>query len=307
MINSCHNLAASQQAWFSNRVAVLATMHQKERVIAPLLKQAINLDVMIPKSFDTDAFGTFTRDRDRPGTQLEAARLKALAALDQTGATLAIASEGSFGPHPSFPAIAANRELVILLDRQQDLEIVGEVVSLNTNYRHQTIHSLEEATVFAKQIGFPEHGIVVMPHAAATEEIVKGITTREQLEIAVTTLLQRSVQAHLTTQSPPSLAPGTIHIETDMRAMHNPTRMGVIEQATQDLIQAIQRSCVHCGAPGLQLVARKLGLPCELCGLPTALTASITYRCQKCGTQQEIQFPDGNQTADPGQCQYCNP
>ncbi|HEY9752473.1 MAG TPA: DUF6671 family protein, partial [Coleofasciculaceae cyanobacterium] len=62
-----------------------------------------------------------------------------------------------------------------------------------------------------------------------------------------------------------------------------------------------------CGAPGLQLVERRSGLPCELCGVPTALTASITYRCQKCDVQQEIWFPDGWQTADPGQCSYCNP
>lgn len=295
MINDYANLAGSPHAWFANRLAVLATMHQKERVIAPLLKRAIGVDVVVPEQLNTDVFGSFTRDCDRPGTQLEAARLKALTALDQADATLAIASEGAFGPHPSFPAIAANRELVVLIDCQHDLEIVGEVVSLNTNYRHQAICSLEEAWAFASQVGFPEHGLVLMPDADAKHNIIKGIRTGEALENALITLLQQPNDQ------------GSIHMETDMRAMHNPTRMAVIEQATQELIRAIQRSCTNCGAPGLQLVERRSGLPCKVCGLPTALTDSVTYRCQKCDVQQEIRFPDGWQTADPGQCPYCNP
>lgn len=39
---------------FSNRLAVLATMHEKEQVIVPILEQELGLVVVIPTGFDTD-------------------------------------------------------------------------------------------------------------------------------------------------------------------------------------------------------------------------------------------------------------
>ena len=62
---------------FINRVAVLATMHHKENVIAPLLKKQLGLEVVVPPNFNTDQFGTFTRDIKRPDTQIVTAKLKA--------------------------------------------------------------------------------------------------------------------------------------------------------------------------------------------------------------------------------------
>ena len=66
-----------KNALFADRVGVLATMHQKEIVIAPLVEQELGVKVVVPENLDTDAFGTFTREIKRPGDQLEAARLKA--------------------------------------------------------------------------------------------------------------------------------------------------------------------------------------------------------------------------------------
>ena len=125
--------------FFANRVGVLATMHRKEKVIAPILEQELGIKLQIPENFNTDRFGTFTRDRDRPGNQRSTARLKAESALELTGESLAIASEGSFGPHPSFPMVACNCELVVLVDRAHNLEIFGQEISLGTNYRHTTV------------------------------------------------------------------------------------------------------------------------------------------------------------------------
>jgi hypothetical protein len=122
-------MAASLFSGFTGRTAVLATMHQKEQVIAPILQQELGLEVIIPQGFDTDRFGTFTRDRPRPDHQLATARLKALAALEITGADLAIASEGAFAPHPDLPMLPCDRELVVLVDRTHDLEIVGVALS----------------------------------------------------------------------------------------------------------------------------------------------------------------------------------
>lgn len=287
---------AKGASWFEGRTVVIATMHQKEQAIAPLLEEVLGVRVMVPSSLNTDEFGTFTRDIPRAGTQREAARRKAEAALDLTGETLAIASEGAFVPHPAVPWIGCDRELVVLVDRQHQLELVGEVLSTETNHAHQAVRSVDEALTFAEKTGFPAHGLVLMPQAqgAKSDEIIKGIRTVDEL---VT-----QVQAALTTTSM-----GTVHLETDMRAMHNPTRMRVIAQATQNLLEAIASTCPECGAPGFTVVEQIPGLPCGLCGLPTGQVYQSRLGCQVCGATRNVMFPNQITAADPAHCSYCNP
>ena len=47
--------------------AVLATMHGKERAIAPVLARFLGLKVEVAPGLDTDAFGTFSREAARTG------------------------------------------------------------------------------------------------------------------------------------------------------------------------------------------------------------------------------------------------
>jgi hypothetical protein len=279
-----------------NRTAVLATMHQKERVMSPILQLELGVKISVPANFDTDSFGTFTREVKRLGTQIEAARLKAEKALEIAGETLGFASEGTFGPHPAMPYLPANREIVILLDKLNDLEIVGESLSAETNYSHQVVSSFEEALKFSQKVGFPTHGVVAIVGDAATGkgEIVKGITTEKQLVDAVSEGLKKS-------------STGKVNIETDMRAMYNPTRMKNIENATLDLVKKFKQFCPKCDWPGFEIAERKIGLPCELCCFPTQLVRSAIYKCKKCSYTKEAVFPDGRETADPALCQYCNP
>lgn len=72
---------------------------------------------------------------------------------------MAIASEGSFYPHPAFPFISCDREIILLLDRDNDLEIIGQEISTETNHNHTQVSTIEEALEFAASIGFPEHGL----------------------------------------------------------------------------------------------------------------------------------------------------
>lgn len=287
-----HN--SSLYSLFHNRIGVLATMHQKEQVIAPALERDLGVQIIVPQEFNTDEFGTFTRDIKRPGDQLDAAILKAEKAMTLTGLTLAFASEGSFGPHPYIPFLACDREIVLLSDRTYDLEIVGQAISTETNYSCQQVTTLEAALTFAQKIGFPTHGLVVMSDARPTQSsyIVKGITNETQLIETVNWLLKKSGQAQL---------------ETDMRAMHNPTRMNVIAQATHDLISKLNQCCPQCSYPGFTLVEHETGLPCTLCGFSTDLTLAITHRCKKCNFSNVTYFPDGQEFADPSQCLRCNP
>lgn len=276
------------------RTAVLATMHGKEQAIAPVLKDSLALHLTVPSGFDSDRFGTFTRDIPRAGSQLESARSKALAAMDMTGCDLGLASEGAFGPHPAMPWVACDREIVVLIDRQHNLELVGEALSAATNYRQTTVGSVGEALAFAEAVQFPSHGLVVMPEQNPKDnrEICKGIVQEHQLMAAVEHLLKTH----------PS-----VWIETDMRAHMNPSRMGVIQSATKDLVQKIQQTCPGCGWPGFQVTRRLPGLPCAGCGAATTLTYSWIYTCQNCDYQQTVPFPEGMTSADPGQCAYCNP
>lgn len=284
------------KSWFEGRSLVIATMHQKEQAIAPLVETTLGVRVVVPTAFNTDAFGTFTRDVPRAGTQLEAARRKAEAALDHTGETLAIASEGAFMPHPAIPWISCNREVLLLIDRQHNLEIVAEQIATQTNHDHRLVSSVEEALDFAEKVGFPSHGLVVMPQAETSdsEAIVKGIRTHQDLVTHVQAALQASPK-------------GTVHLETDMRAMHNPTRMQVIAQTTQALLEAIASTCPDCGCPGFSVVEKTPGLPCGLCGAPTPYIYRTRSECQRCGSSRETLFPDQIQTADPAHCSYCNP
>ncbi len=281
---------------------MLATMHQKEQVVAPILRQELGLEVLIPPGFDTDRLGTFTRDRSRPDHQLATARLKALAALEITGADLAIASEGAFSPHPDLPMLPCDRELMVLVDRTNDLEVVGIALSTQTNFQSQTIHSVAESLEFAKKVGFPDHGLVVMmtPETQEPGEIIKGITDPQVLTTAVTQMLERRLERS-------ELRSPGVHLETDMRALYNPARMQVIAQATQDLAAQAKSLCPGCGTPGFRITARQPGLPCSWCHTLTNLTLSVTYGCRKCNFTQLQMYPEGKKNADPGYCQWCNP
>lgn len=282
-------------SFFTKRVGIIATMHHKEQVIAPLLEQKLGMKVIVPSNFNTDIFGTFSREIKRQGTQLEAARLKAQTALLLNNETLAVASEGTFGPHPVLSYLPCNREVVLLLDKTHNLEVIGQEISTETNYNHQIISSLKEAYIFAEKIGFPQHGLIIKSNNLADEEqeIIKGITTEQDLVKAVESVLTKS--------------PDGIEIETDMRAMYNPTRMKNIAKATRDLIKKLQQLCPNCSYPGFDVTETRKGLSCSFCRLPTNLTMAEIYQCKHCSFSQEILFPNGVEKADPSQCMYCNP
>ena len=84
--------------------------------------------------------------------------------------------------------------------------------------------TIEEALDFAQKAGFPEHGLVVMfeKNSQSKDEIFKGITSEAQLIYLLEYVLQHSPTK-------------TAHLETDMRAMYNPTRLKVVARATQNL------------------------------------------------------------------------
>ena len=212
---------------YSGQTALLATMHGKERVIAPVLERALGLRLRVTHGLDTDRFGTFSREVERTGSPLDAARAKIEAAFALAPeARIAIASEGSFGLDPWRPDIPPAREIVVLRDRASGLEIIGRHASGDTNFSHAIVATVAEAFRFAEGVGFPGHGVIVMgvedgkatPSTALAKDIVYGA----DLERAVRAAIERC---------------GLAHIESDMRAHRNPTRMRSIALATEDLVR----------------------------------------------------------------------
>jgi len=139
------------QEIFAGRKLVIATMHGKEKVIAPLLEEALWVICVVPQNFNSDAFGSFSGEIQRTGNQQEAARKKLLAALKQENADLWIASEWSFWADLHIPFIHSNRELILLIDSKNDIEIEGYIRSFTTNLDGKYISNTQEALDFAKK------------------------------------------------------------------------------------------------------------------------------------------------------------
>ncbi len=272
---------------------MLATMHGKEKVIAPLLHEKLGVTVIVPEHFDSDQFGTFTRDIARRGNQLEAARQKALAAMELTGLDLGIASEGSFGPDPDVPYVHANLELLLLIDAKHHIEIAAYHRSSETNLAGQYVSTPEEALAFATCVGFPQHAVVVRKSETSRRSIYKGIQTEPALREAVEKVLRGFFIQRA-------------YVETDMRAHMNPTRMANIAKATQQLIENSTATCPSCGTPGFVIMGATDTLHCSRCDQPTQTPRTYVRRCQACGTTHDTVRND-KKTEDPSLCGWCNP
>lgn len=282
----------TEASFFMGRRAALLTKHKKEEVIKPILEQKAGLQLIVETGYDTDRFGTFTREIARLGSQMEAARDKAKKGMELIGTDLGLASEGSFGPYPGIPFLPLNREIVLLVDAREKLEICGVCQNSNTNYASEAVENLDQAERFARKAMFPSHFLVLRPDREDHPEIIKGINDWDWLRETVSWALAKSVS-------------GKVFLETDMRAFANPTRMQNIKEAAEDLAAKINSCCPQCKTPGFIAMESKKGLPCEYCGLPTREVAAYIYGCQRCGCREERPMPD--KVAPAARCDYCNP
>jgi hypothetical protein len=280
--------------FFLGRKALLATKHKKEKVIAPILEKEFGVKVVVPLDFDTDNFGTFTRDIKRKANQVDTARKKALSVLEKYGGDLAIASEGSFAPDPEQPFLQCNLELVLIIDRKNNLEIKGYHRSSGFFASGRYVSNVKEAMAFAESCGFPGHGVVIRLGENKKNLILKDIESKTDLSKAVEKMLARPFVHR-------------IFIETDMRAHRNPTRMQNIAKATEDLVRNIRSLCPVCSRPGFVPTDSVSGLLCEICQQPTSAPFEMIFTCGGCGHSEKRPINQGKKFADPGFCDYCNP
>ena len=277
---------------FENRKLVIATKHKKESVISPLIEQSLKVKCFVLDNFDSDTFGTFSGEVDRKDDALTTVRDKCLLAMKQSNCDLGMASEGSFGAHPTVFFATANEEILIFIDLKNNLEIVVRELSLLTNFGGQSLKSESELVQFATRFQFPGHGLILKNAENDFSECQKDFENMQQL-----------IESYHYYSS----KFGVCYVETDMRAMHNPTRMLVIEKATRKLIEKIQSCCPDCQTPGFGVKSMVTGLRCELCNMPTKSTLAHLYECEKCHYQLEKKYPNNKMVEDPTFCDFCNP
>lgn len=277
--------------FYKDKSISLLTKHKKEEIIAPILEEAFGCQVKLAVGFDTDQLGTFTRETSRVDNQLDTARKKARIGMELMGSSVGIASEGSFGPDPFTGFIPWNRELVILIDNDLKIEIVGQAQGPGTHQQLLT-SDWQEAAEFATKIGFPAQQLVARPENEDDLRIRKDINEWKQFEYIFASLSAVT-------------AAGKVFIETDGRAHGNPARRTMIAKASQDLIAKMQSFCPSCGLPGFWINERIPGLPCMHCGRPTRVMHAEVWLCNKCRAHEKREASD--EWADPMFCDYCNP
>lgn len=265
-------------------------MHGKEQVIAPVLEEMLGVNCFTSGGLNTDQFGTFSGEVVRQKTPYATALDKCRLAMELTGCDLAVASEGSFGPHPVAGFISVDEELLVFHDRLRQLTVAVTESSVNTNFGSCDCATFQEAIDFAKAAGFPAHGLVVKTRHGRTVD--KGIVQLQNLKQAFDTAWVAGLP---------------VKIETDMRACYNPRRMQVIAKAAVKLAAALISNCPACAWPGFVVTDAERGLPCSQCGLPTRSVSKHVLVCKKCAHRVERPFPAGKQAEDPMHCDFCNP
>lgn len=284
-------MTARPSCYAGRRVALL-TQHHKETVIAPVLEPALGCTVELVTGFDTDTLGTFTRDRPRPGSQLEAARRKARAGMALAGSPFGLASEGSFGPDPYTGIQQWNVEMLVWIDEEQGLEIVGLAQGAASG-GHLLSGEWSALAAFAESVGFPQQQLVLRPDCPDDLRIDKGIAGWAQLRACFEAQRAEATSAR-------------VFAEPDWRACASAQRMRRIGEAAADLLGRLLSCCPACDAPGYWVGERLKGLPCAECGLPTAHYRGEVWACLRCDHRAQVARTD-RRLADPAHCDYCNP
>ena len=270
---------------------LLATKHNKEEAIREPFADHFSAQIYVPNDYDTDQYGTFSGEIKRTGTPLETVIKKAQGAISRYHCQYAIANEGSFGPHPLYCFFPIDMELMVFIDRENKLTVIETEISTETNFAHQDISSNDDYSPFLSRMKFGTHGLIIK-NAEDNQVIAKGITQINQLEVILNTAFAKCKK---------------IRLETDMRAMLNPTRMKVIHSLAQKLAIRLKNSCAKCQSPGFGKKSTKGKLKCEDCGTDTELHQFNVLSCIKCDHAEINVREDGRTKADPKHCPYCNP
>jgi hypothetical protein len=278
--------------YFKGRTLFLISKHRKEDAVFTVFNKYGNISCKVFNQADTDELGTFTGEIPRHKDPVSTVRLKSKKWISpEMEDQLLIATEGSFGPHPHLFFIPAHQELIHFADLKNGWELTESILSTETNFSKLKVKSQKELLDFAKSAQFPSHALIIRT-GNPEEPFIKGISNEESLIAAFNEALKYSRE---------------VEVETDMRAMNNPSRMRVIEKLTEKLFSRLLQQCSQCQTPGFGFLEPVFGLICELCGDKTLEIEYEVHGCVKCN-YREIIIPEGRMPyANPANCPNCNP
>jgi hypothetical protein len=251
---------------YRNRQAVLATKHHKEKAIAGPMRDALGLSVVVPPGLDTDLLGTFSGEVERQGTPSAVVVRKARFGMAEAGLALGIASEGSFRPHAELAFAVGCHELMAFVDDEDELVVVEELFTLDTNFANAKARTPEDLSDFIGRVGFPDHALIAVPndriqidHDDRVRLVLEDVPEQQLFK----GLADHAALAQAVAQCAALSTDGLVHVETDMRAHLNPTRMHTIATLALRLARRLATPCPACGSPGWGRVAADWGRGAE--------------------------------------------
>ncbi len=294
----------SKISCYSGKSVVLTTMHNKAKSIASPFKNALGVKIVCTQNINTDTLGTFTGEIEREGSALETARKKARLGMQNLNMSLGLASEGSFGPHPSLFIIPGTQEVMVFVDDNRGIEISEQIISTETNYNQISINSIADSKDFLTKVKFPQHGLIVRQEDPRKNIIDKTHTQESLIFKGITNLadLYKAVESCKAASKN-----NIVYLETDMRAHMNPTRLKVIRKLALKLASRIRQLCPACACPGFGRSGFIGGLPCQECDYPSDYPLYEIHSCVSCNFQQQIARTDGVTHVKAFECNYCNP
>jgi hypothetical protein len=269
-----------------------ATMHGKEKLVAPILQRELGWSVRVA-DLNTDLFGTFSGEIPRSlsahDTVVEKARRGALHA----GLALGIASEGSIGAHPHIPFLDADVELMALVDVERNLQLVVSHIGPGVVALREVWTSTTDLEDIGVRADLPNHAVIVRKGEGRSLWARKGIRSVGELGVAI---------AEARHEGPA----GDVVIESDFRAMMSPSRQANIVACATALASRVATVCPSCDTWGWGVVGVKRGMPCKGCGgvVEGAVRADI-LGCVACPHTKEIAREHA--AVDPAHCETCNP
>lgn len=263
---------------------LLSSKHLKEQILQPLF-DPFGVELIVNLDFDTDLYGTFCGTTPRLEEPKITVKEKCLAGMSFVNKRQGLASEGSFGTHPSSPFLSINEEWLIYIDLDQNLEVYGRSTGMDICHQQLAYHE-NQLDTFLSHIQFGAQGLV-LKDAKNGEVIAKGITEYAHL--------MDLIQQH------PKWT-----IETDLRAHMNPARKKNIALAGQDLLARMLRLCPQCAHPDFSVTRTSGLLHCSWCKSATLSYAFLESTCQKCLYKEKKKRPDRT-LEDPQFCPHCNP
>jgi hypothetical protein len=277
---------------YEGQAVAFLTQHGKQDLVRDELQAALGCVLVHTDEHDTDQLGTFTRDIDRLGSQLAAAKKKIELGMALTGARVGMGSEGAFSMDPFTHMMPWNTEIVHWTDLARGIEVTGWAHG-SAKSLHRSVKTIAQLEQFAAEASFPSHHLVVRPDHASHPDIHKGLKDTHSLHQAFEQALANSLK-------------GVVFVENDLRAFCNPTRQAIIRKAVQDLIDKLLSACPSCTRPGFVIKQKIPGLPCLACGAKTRLPIAEIWHCQVCKTEEERPVNQG-ELANPSRCEFCNP